>query len=114
MRGVEDAPGSGAQALVVVGDHQLDAAQAALGEAAKEVGTEHLGLGVSGVHAEDLAPAVLVHGDSHYHARLTMRPAERHIAEYDRLAESLAAAYHPRRRGAGAPQEESSSGRRPA
>jgi hypothetical protein len=51
---------------VIVGDHQLQPAQAAIGEAAAELGPEHLGLGMGGMHAEDLALAARVHGDSHY------------------------------------------------
>ena len=51
----EDPGCGGLQALVVVGDHQLDAAQAAAGEAAQEPGPEGLGLGRADRHAEDLA-----------------------------------------------------------
>ena len=43
--GVEDAPRGRPQALVVVGDNELDAAQATIGERAQEVGPEDLGLG---------------------------------------------------------------------
>ena len=42
----EDPGRGGLQALVVVGDHQLHAAQAAPGEAAQEPGPEGLGLGL--------------------------------------------------------------------
>ena len=50
-------------ALVGVGDDQLDAAQAAPGELAQEVGPEGLGLGGADLHAEHLAPAVGVDAD---------------------------------------------------
>jgi hypothetical protein len=40
MSRVEDAPRGGPQALVIVGDHQLHTAQAAIGEAAQELGPE--------------------------------------------------------------------------
>ena len=49
---------------VVVGDHQLHAAQPAPGEAAQELGPEGLGLRRAG-HAQDLAAALVV--DSHRH-----------------------------------------------
>jgi hypothetical protein len=64
---VEDAPGSRAQALVVIGDDELDAAQAAIGQRAKELGPEDLGLRGTRGDAQDLAPAVGVDGDSDYH-----------------------------------------------
>ena len=59
----EDPGRGGLQALVVVGDHQLHAAQAAPGEAAQEPGPEGLGLGRADRHAEDLAPALVVDRD---------------------------------------------------
>ena len=54
----EDPGRGGLQALVVVGDHQLHAAQPAPGEAAQEPGPEGLGLRRADRHAEDLAPAL--------------------------------------------------------
>jgi hypothetical protein len=48
MGGVENPPRRRAQPLVVVGNHQPDAAQPATGEAAEEVGPEGFGLGRAG------------------------------------------------------------------
>ena len=59
----EDARGGGLQAFVVVGDHQLHAAQAAPGEAAQELGPEGLGLRRADRHAQHLAPALVVDRD---------------------------------------------------
>ena len=44
-----------------IGDDQLDAAQAAPGQAAQELHPERLGLAMAGGHAEHFAPAVGVH-----------------------------------------------------
>jgi hypothetical protein len=63
LRGVEDAGGGGTQALVVVGDDELDAAETAIGERAQEVGPEDLGFRGAGGDAQDLAPAVGVDAD---------------------------------------------------
>jgi hypothetical protein len=52
---------------VVVRDHELHAAQAAIGEAAQESGPEDLGLRGAGGDAQHLATPVLVHRDRHYH-----------------------------------------------
>lgn len=41
--GAEDAPGGRPQALVVIGDDELDATQSTIGERAEEPGPEHLG-----------------------------------------------------------------------
>ena len=49
---------SGLQALVRVGDDQLDAAQAAAAQLAQKLGPEGLGLGGADIHAQHLAPAV--------------------------------------------------------
>ena len=46
-----------------VGDDQLDAAQAAPGQAAQELHPERLGLAMAGGHAEHLAPAVGINAD---------------------------------------------------
>src|SRR3954447_7661013 len=51
--GVEHLGGGGAQALVVVRDHQLDAAQAAGGERAQETLPEHLRRGGTRSHAQN-------------------------------------------------------------
>ena len=51
----------GLQPGVGVGDRELDADQAALDQAAQEVGPERLGLGLADVDAQDLAPAGLMH-----------------------------------------------------
>ena len=53
----------GLDALVGVGDDQLDAAQAAPGELAQEGRPEGLGLGGADIHAQHLAPAVGVDAD---------------------------------------------------
>lgn len=52
---------------MIVGDHQLHPAQAAVGEAAQELGPEGFGLRGTCGHAQHLALAVLVdpHGDYH-------------------------------------------------
>ena len=67
VSGVEDPPRGGAQALVIIGDHQLHAAQATIGQGAQEVGPERFGLGGAGGDAQNLALAVLVDRDGHYH-----------------------------------------------
>jgi hypothetical protein len=64
---VEDAPGGRAQALVVIGDDQIDAAQTAIGQRAEEPGPEDLGLRGTRGDAQDLAPAVGVDGHGDYH-----------------------------------------------
>ena len=57
-------PGDGGlQSFMGIGDHQLDAAQAAPSELAQELGPEGLGLGGADGHAEDLAPAIAVDAD---------------------------------------------------
>ena len=61
--GGEHAGGGGLEAPMGVEDDQLDAAQAASGELAQEVGPERFGLRRSDVHAQDLAPAVGVDPD---------------------------------------------------
>jgi hypothetical protein len=71
VSGVEGPPGGGAQSLVVVGDHQLHPAQSTIGKAAEEVRLEGFGLEEAGGDAENLAPAILVDRDGHYH-----RPAD--------------------------------------
>ncbi len=55
------------QSLMCVGDDQLDAAQAAPGQTAQELGPERLGLAVADGHAEHFAPAIGVDGDSDDH-----------------------------------------------
>ena len=57
----------GLDALVRVGDDELDAAQATAGELAQECGPERLGFGGTDVHAENLAPAVTVDADRDNH-----------------------------------------------
>ena len=51
---------------MVVGDHQLHAAQPAVGKAAEEAGPEDLSLRGAGRDAQHLAPPVLVHAHGHY------------------------------------------------
>src|SRR4051794_25139876 len=54
------------QALVVVGDDEPDAAQAAIGERAEELGPEDLGFRGAGRDTQDLAAAVGVDADGDY------------------------------------------------
>ncbi len=54
-------------ALVRVGDHELDAAQAAPPQLAQELGPEGLGLGGADVHAQHLAPPVGIDADRDDH-----------------------------------------------
>ena len=82
MSCVEDATRGGPQTLVIIGDHQLHPAQAAVGKGSEELYPEHLGLGGAGGDPQHLALAVLVHGNGDYRfadlrftARLTIRPA---------------------------------------
>src|SRR5262249_24830733 len=53
----------GLDAFVSVGDDQLDAAQAAPGELPEEGYPEGLGFGGTNIHAEHLAPAIVVDAD---------------------------------------------------
>jgi hypothetical protein len=61
--GVEHLGDGRLDALMGVGDDQLDAAQAAPGELAQEGGPEGLGLRRADLHAQHLAPAVAVDAD---------------------------------------------------
>ncbi len=61
--GMEDLGDRGLQPFMGVRDHQLDAAQAAAGELAQELGPEGLGLRGADVQPEHLAPAVTVDAD---------------------------------------------------
>jgi hypothetical protein len=61
-----DALGGGFQPLVRVGDHQLDAAQAASGQALQEVRPEGLGFRRADAEPNDLAPSFGVGGHSDY------------------------------------------------
>jgi hypothetical protein len=54
----EHAGNGGLQHFVGIGDHQLDAGEAASLQALKEVRPEHLGFRRAEVQADDLAPAV--------------------------------------------------------
>ena len=65
--GIQDPGGGGLEAFMGIGDHQLDAAQAAPGQGAQELGPEGLGLRGADGHAQDLTPALVVdrHGDDH-------------------------------------------------
>ena len=62
---------------MVVGDHQLDAAQPAPGQRAQELGAEGLSLGRADRHAEHLAPPLVVDrhrdGDRNRHAVRRLR-----------------------------------------
>ena len=73
-------PGRGSlQTLVVVGDHQLHAAQAAPGGAAQELGPEGLGLGRADRHAQDLAPSLVVDRDHDCHRDRYDAPGLAHL-----------------------------------
>lgn len=73
VRGVE-LPASGrAQTLVVVGDDQLDATQATIGQRPQEFGPERFGLGRTDGHAQHLALAILVHRHGDYHGTADQR-----------------------------------------
>jgi hypothetical protein len=54
-------------ALVGIGDHQLDAAQTTSSELAQELSPEGLGLGRSDIHAEHFAAAIAVDPDRNDH-----------------------------------------------
>jgi hypothetical protein len=54
-------------ALMPIGDDQLDAAQAAAGELAQEAGPEGLGLGGTDIETHNLAPAIGIDADRHDH-----------------------------------------------
>ncbi len=60
---------------MIVGDHQLDAAQTAVGEASQEVGPEGLGLRRTRGDAQHLALAVVVDRDGDYHGTADDAPA---------------------------------------
>src|SRR4051794_38630278 len=64
--GAKDAPSRRPQALVIVGNDELDAAQAAIGQRAEEPGPEHLGFRGASRDAQNLAAAVGVDADSDY------------------------------------------------
>ena len=65
--GVHQLGDGGLDALVGVGDDELDAAQAAPSELAQELGPEGLGLRGADVHAQHFAPAVCVDADRDDH-----------------------------------------------
>ena len=60
---------------MIVGDHQLHAAQAAVGEATQELGPEGLSLRGTCGHAQHLALAVLVDRDSDHYGTADDPPA---------------------------------------
>ena len=62
---------------MVIGDDQLDAAQAAVGQRAQKALPERLGFRGTGGDAEHLTSAIGVDADSDYVADETMRPAWR-------------------------------------
>ena len=64
--GAEHAPDRTLEPLVGVGDHQLDALEATLDQSLQEGRPERLRLGRADVQADDLAPALAVHGDGDY------------------------------------------------
>ena len=57
----------GLQPFMGIGDHQLDAAQAAPGQTAQELGPERLGLAVADRHAQHFAAAIGVDANSDDH-----------------------------------------------
>ena len=69
----------GLDALVGVGDHQLDAAKPAARELAQELGPERLGLGRPNIHAQNLAPAITVDADRDDHRNRHNAPALAHL-----------------------------------
>jgi len=66
-------------AFVAVRDHQLDATQAAPGQAAQEAGPEHLGLGEADRHAQHFAPAIGVDRHSDYYRHRDDVPGLPHL-----------------------------------
>src|SRR5690349_12535397 len=64
--GMEHLGGGGTQALVVIRDHQLDPAQATVGQRTQEALPEHLRLRGARGDTEHLAPAIRVHADGDY------------------------------------------------
>src|SRR5215211_2199200 len=64
--GAEDAPDRRLQPLMGIGDHQLDAREAALGQAPEECAPESLGLGGADVQPDDLAAALGIDGHGDY------------------------------------------------
>ena len=76
-RGIQHPGNCGLQSFMGIGDHQLHATQATASELAQELGPECLGLGETDIHAEDLAPAVVVDPTAMITATETMRPAWR-------------------------------------
>ncbi len=79
VRRVEHPPRGSPQPLVVIGDHQLHAAQATVGERAQEVGPERFCFGWTGGDAENFALAVLVHSYRYYHGAADDPPALAHF-----------------------------------
>jgi hypothetical protein len=69
----------GLDALVGVGDHQLDAAKPAARELAQELGPERLGLGRPDIHAQNLAPAITVDANRDDHRNRHNAPALAHL-----------------------------------
>jgi hypothetical protein len=78
--GVQDFGDGGLDALVGVGDHQLDAAQAAAGELAQEGGPEGLGLGRISMPRISRRPSPLT-PTATITATETMRPCWRTFTE---------------------------------
>ena len=70
--GVQHLGDGGLDAFVGVGDHQLDAAQAAAGELTQERSSERLGLGGADIKPENLAPSVAVDADRNVSRRLRL------------------------------------------
>src|SRR5262245_35122087 len=77
--GIEHLGDGALDAFMRVGEHQLDAAQAATGELAQEGGPERLGFGRADIHAENLAPAVTVDADRDDHCDRDNAPVLAHL-----------------------------------
>jgi len=92
MGGAQHPRGGGPQPFVSVGDHQLDAAQAAAGHLAQELRPEGLRLGGADVHAQHLPAAVGVHadGDRHRHGDDPAGLAHLHVGGVDPQIRPLA------------------------
>jgi site-specific DNA recombinase len=78
--GVQHLGDGGLQALMGVGDGQLDATQAAAGEAAQELGPEGLRLGGADAHPQHLTPAIVVDTDGDDHGDRDDAPG---LADFD-------------------------------
>jgi hypothetical protein len=65
--GMEQFGDRGLEAVVGIGDHQLDAAQPALAELAQKAGPEGFRFRRADIHAQNLATAITIGADCHDH-----------------------------------------------